>query len=329
MTTRRRVFAGYAGWGAGQLENELERDDWILEPALERRRVHRGARRALGGRAAPQGRHLRARRAHARGPVASTRRPRTRGRARSCTAAGRLLDAARELAHARLRPRRAPRRDAAAMKLIERTRSTTPCSSTSCSCSKSARSHRSKSPLLGEQRLPVALLAARRVALERVDDLRERRLQRVALVARVPDSATPPPGRSTRWISRSASSASNQWNAWPDRHGVDGRVRERDALGRAGERLRRRAPAARARPHLAHRLDRDHVRAARHEQPRQLARAGGEVEHGAPGPQRELLDDPRDRRGRIVGPAALVDVGGGEASRRRMQVRHGSTGRGR
>ena len=32
-TTRRRVFAGYAGWGAGQLEQELERDDWIVEPA--------------------------------------------------------------------------------------------------------------------------------------------------------------------------------------------------------------------------------------------------------------------------------------------------------
>jgi putative transcriptional regulator len=31
---RRRVFAGYAGWGQGQLEEELERDDWILEPAL-------------------------------------------------------------------------------------------------------------------------------------------------------------------------------------------------------------------------------------------------------------------------------------------------------
>ncbi len=33
-TTRRRVFAGYAGWGAGQLEDELAREDWIIEPAL-------------------------------------------------------------------------------------------------------------------------------------------------------------------------------------------------------------------------------------------------------------------------------------------------------
>ena len=34
MTTRRRVFAGYAGWGSGQLEDELSREDWIVEPAL-------------------------------------------------------------------------------------------------------------------------------------------------------------------------------------------------------------------------------------------------------------------------------------------------------
>ena len=31
---RARVFAGYAGWGGGQLEAEVENDDWILAPAL-------------------------------------------------------------------------------------------------------------------------------------------------------------------------------------------------------------------------------------------------------------------------------------------------------
>jgi len=31
---RIKVFAGYAGWGGGQLEEELGREDWILEPAL-------------------------------------------------------------------------------------------------------------------------------------------------------------------------------------------------------------------------------------------------------------------------------------------------------
>ena len=32
-TRRVRIFAGYAGWGPGQLDDELEREDWFVAPA--------------------------------------------------------------------------------------------------------------------------------------------------------------------------------------------------------------------------------------------------------------------------------------------------------
>jgi len=40
---RVRVFAGLAGWGPGQLEAEVERDDWIVEPALPEDVFHASA----------------------------------------------------------------------------------------------------------------------------------------------------------------------------------------------------------------------------------------------------------------------------------------------
>jgi len=44
-TRRARIYIGLAGWGAGQLEDELSGDDWIVAPALER--IAKQARRIV------------------------------------------------------------------------------------------------------------------------------------------------------------------------------------------------------------------------------------------------------------------------------------------
>ena len=55
-----RVFAGYAGWGAGQLAGEIADGAWLVVAGHAVRRVRRPRRRPVAGRAAPAGRQRRA-----------------------------------------------------------------------------------------------------------------------------------------------------------------------------------------------------------------------------------------------------------------------------
>ena len=65
---RLRVYAGYAGWGAGQLDGELEQEAWLVAPAEEDDPF--SARRHLVARARAQGRRLPAARDDAAGSLA-------------------------------------------------------------------------------------------------------------------------------------------------------------------------------------------------------------------------------------------------------------------
>ena len=70
---RGRVYAGFSGWGPGQLEAELEEDSWIVEPPIPAELFPDDPDDALERRPRAQGRPVRAGRADARGPVAELR----------------------------------------------------------------------------------------------------------------------------------------------------------------------------------------------------------------------------------------------------------------
>ena len=79
---RARVFAGHAGWGPGQLEDELAEEAWIVEPPTREEIFTADPERPVGGGAAPQGPPLRAAGDDAAGPVTeliARSRPRARG----------------------------------------------------------------------------------------------------------------------------------------------------------------------------------------------------------------------------------------------------------
>ncbi len=105
---------------------------------------------------------------------------------------------------------------------------------------------------------------------------------------------------------------------------VDACVGEWDRFSGAGERFDAWDHPLELGAHGVDRLDSDDAGPQRDELARELARACGEVEHVASGPDAEPLRDPRHGLVRIARASSLVHLrGGGEAGfRRRVQRAH-------
>ncbi len=101
---------------------------------------------------------------------------------------------------------------------------------------------------------------------------------------------------------------------------VERRVGERQGLRRAVEHLESRQRGGELRAHARDGLDGDDVGPGRHEQARQLAGAGREVEDATPGCDAERGDDVRDRVRGVRRARPLVDLGGAIEALRRHRI---------
>ena len=121
----------------------------------------------------------------------------------------------------------------------------------------------------------------------------------------------PPPGATTRWSSDRARTMSNQWNACATTTPSTDPLASGSASAVPSIASTPRQDGLELAAHPGDRLDRDHLRPGRHEEPRQLPGPGAEIHHAPPRPEPEELDDRGHRVRRIARAAALVGVGCG------------------
>ena len=161
-------------------------------------------------------------------------------------------------------------------------------------------------PCLLERALPLALPMSRRALSQRIEDLVDRPVQRVRVVPRVPDESERTAGPQHPVELLRGPLDLEPVEALRDRSRVGRGVRKRDCLRHTFESLHRGHDPLELGPHLGQRLDRDHRRTGREQLARQLAGTCREVDHRAPGPERQPLCEPVDRRLGIVGAGAFV-----------------------
>ena len=209
----------------------------------------------------------------------------------------------------RARPRARPRapgqrRPAWPRSLRDATRSCRPARSTTCSCGARSSSTGPKS------RDPARSLSSSSSPILGADLLRQAHHPGVAVDAHVPDDPERPARPQHACALRRRGALVEPVPGLPDADRVDARVGERDVLGRARQGLGARHGGDQLLAHAVRRLDGRHAMAGSDQLARQLAGAGGQVEHVT----RRLRREPGDDLGGVERPGALV--GGGHGAER-------------